>query len=146
MKNLLLLLLAMSLPLFAQTTNTFSASTGYVSPGDAVTGDLNGGGAFHSPYGMGAGCYYGGCPAWQFSNYPLSYILPDGTTASFTNFAGAANFSTQDVHVQGTASGTDSTGSPVSIAIEWEWIASCRSGRGGGCTKKFVQGELSITK
>lgn len=221
---LALLFLAMSLPMFAQTTTTYQATTGTVSPQNAVTGDfvgvysssqtayatfpsgysypsilitdptlsmppdayagnsinINGrayqitsndatsitirfwtggpvpangtpftinSGGFKSPYGMGGGCYFGSCPAWQFTNYPFSYVLPNGTSASFTNFTGTANFTNQyDVIVRGTASGVDSTGASVSVSIEFEWGAFCRSGRGGGCTKTFHTGTVTITE
>ncbi len=54
-----LMFLLMSLA-SAQTTTTYQSSTGTVSPGNAVTGHLDLGGSFVSPYGMGSGCYYGG--------------------------------------------------------------------------------------
>jgi len=96
---------------------------------------------------MGSGCYYGGCPAWQFDNYHFSYALPDGTTADFTNFSGTADFTDQsDVKVKGTASGNDSTGAPVQVSVSWAWAASCRSGRDGGCRKQYISGALSIKK
>jgi hypothetical protein len=147
-KALPLLLLLMSLASFAQTTTTtYQSSTGTVSSTNAVTGHLDAGGSFVSPYSMGGGCYYGSCPAWQFSNYPLSYVLANGTTASFTNFSGTANFTVQsDVRVSGTASGYDSTGAPVRISVSWAWGAFCRSGRGGGCTKHYIAGSFTVTK
>jgi hypothetical protein len=74
-------------------------------------------------------------------------VLPDGTTANFTNFTGSANFTNQrDVTVQGTASGYDSTGALVTVSVNWAWAAYCRSGRGGGCTKKYLGGDLNVTK
>ena len=142
-----LLFLALAVSASAQSTTTYDANTGSVTSVNAVTGYLVGGGAFHSPDSMGSGCYYGGCPAWQFSNYPLSYILPDGTTASFTNFTGAANFTNEfDIEVQGTASGRDSAGHSVAVDINWSFAARCRSGRGGGCWKTFTSGTLSVTE
>ena len=72
-KVLPLLFLLMSLASFAQTTTTYQSSSGTISPGNAVTGHLDLGGSFVSPYGMGSGCYYGGCPDWTFSGYTLSY-------------------------------------------------------------------------
>jgi hypothetical protein len=96
---------------------------------------------------MGGACSYGECPDWQFSNYHFSYTLPDGTTADFTNFSGSADFTNQsDVKVKGTASGNDSTGVPVQVTVNWAWSASCRSGRGGGCTKTFISGTLTVAK
>ena len=146
-KTLPLLVLLLSLGVYAQTTTTYQSSAGTVSSTNAVTGYLQLGGSFVSPDSMGSGCYYGSCPNWQFNNYPLSYVLPDGTTASFTNFSGSANFTVQsDVQVSGTASGTDSTGMPVQVSVSWSWGAFCRSGRGGGCRKGYISGELSVTK
>ena len=134
-----------SLACMAQTTTTYYASTGSVTSVNAVTGLFDNGGSFQSPDSMGGGCYYGGCPAWQFANYRLSYILPDGTTATLTNFTGTADFLLQsDVKVQGTASGTDSLGRSVSVTISFDWAARCRSGRGGGCTKKFLDGSMTM--
>lgn len=142
-----LLFLLLSLASFAQTSTTYQATYGSVTSTNAVTGHLDLGGSFVSPDSMGSGCYYGGCPVWQFSNYPLSYVLPDGTTASLTNFSGTANFTVQsDVRVSGTASGVDSTGAPVQVSVEWAWGAFCRSGRGGGCTKRYIGGSLTVTK
>jgi hypothetical protein len=145
-KVLPLLFLLMSLASFAQTTTTYQSGSGTISPGNAVTGHLDLGGSFVSPYGMGSGCYYGGCPNLTFSGYTLSYVLPNGTTANFTNFAGSANFTNQyDVKVQGTASGYDSEGAFVTVTVNWAWAAYCRSGRGGGCTKKYIGGDLNVT-
>jgi hypothetical protein len=128
------------------TSVTIMFWTGGAVPANGTPFTINKGG-FKSPNGMGGGCYFGGCPAWPFANYPFSYALPNGTTASFTNFTGTANFTNQfDVIVQGTASGVDSTGASVSVVIEFEWGAFCRSGRGGGCTKTFHTGTVTITE
>ena len=146
-KTLPLLVLLLSPGAFAQTTSTYQSNSGTISSLNAVTGYLALGGSFVSPDPMDSGCYYGSCPDWQFSNYPLSYALPDGTTASFSNFAGNANFThLSDVTVSGTASGFDSTGAPVSVSVSWAWSAFCRSGRGGGCTKHYLGGDLTVTK
>jgi hypothetical protein len=100
-------------------------------------------GGFKSPFGMGGGCYYGGCPAWPFTNFPFSYVLPNGTSASFNNFTGTADFTHQsDVVVRGTASGTDSYGVTVSVVIEFHWSAFCNR----GCTKTFRSGTVAITQ
>ena len=143
-----LVALLVALSAFSQTVNTYTAISGTVQPQNQVRGYFGSSSYyFISPNGMGNGCYYGSCPAWQFTNFPLSYALPDGTTASFTNFTGTANFTREsDVQIQGTASGVDSTGAPVSVQISWDWSAFCRSGRGGGCTKKFLGGTLAVTK
>jgi hypothetical protein len=125
----------------------YPSSTGTVSSLNAVTGDLQPGGSFVSPDPMGSGCSYGACPAWQFRNYKFSYALPDGTTAEFTNFSGTANFTDQsNVQVRGTASGNDSTGAPVQVSVNWSWAAFCRSGRDGGCTKRYISGRLTVTR
>jgi hypothetical protein len=146
-KTLPLLVLLLSLGVSAQTTTTYQSNSGTVSSVNAVTGYLVLGGSFVSPDSMGSGCHYGGCPDWQFSNYTLSYSLPNGTTATFNNFTGSANFTSQtDVKISGTASGHDSTGAPVSVSVSWAWAAYCRSGRGGGCSKHFLGGDLKVTK
>jgi hypothetical protein len=131
----------------SNSTVTYQSNSGTVSSLNAVTGYLELGGNFVSPNSMGSGCNYGGCPDWQFSSYPFSYVLPDGTTADFTNFSGTANFTDQsDVRVSGTAAGNDSTGTPVQVSVNWAWAASCKSGRDGGCTKKYISGTLTVTK
>ena len=146
-KTLPRLVLLLSLGAFAQTTTTHQSNSGTVSSVNAATGYLALGGSLVSPDAMGSGCYHGGCPDWQFSNYTLSYVLPEGTTAKFTNFTGSANFTApSDVRVRGTASGVDSTGAPVQVSVSWAWSAFCRAGRGGGCTKHYLGGDLTVTK
>ena len=87
------------------------------------------------------------CPDWPFSNYRFSYQLPDGATADFANFNGTADFTDQtDVKVTGTASCKDSTGATVQVYVKWEWAASCKSGRDGGCRKTFLLGTLTVAK
>jgi len=146
-KYLPLLVLLLSVGVFAQTTTTYQSVSGAVTSVNATTGYLELGGSFRTPNSYGSGCYYGGCPAWQFSGYTLAYVLPDGTTATLTNFTGTADFTVQsDLKVQGTASGYDSMGAPVSVTVNWQFSAFCRSGRGGGCTKHYLGGELSVTR
>jgi hypothetical protein len=131
----------------ADSGTTYQSNSGTVSSLNAVTGDLQPGGSFVSPDSMGSGCYYGGCPAWQFSNFHLSYTLPNGTNANFTNFSGTANFTDQlNVQTSGTASGNDSTGAAVQVNVSWAWKAVCRSGRDGGCTKQYTSGTLVVAK
>lgn len=131
----------------SKSGTSYQSSSGTVSSVNAVTGDLQPGGSFVSPDSMGSGCYYGGCPAWQFSDYPFSYVLPDGTTAEFTNFSGTANFTDQsNVRVSGKASGSDSAGAPVQVSVSWAWAAVCRSGRDGGCRKRYISGTLTVAK
>jgi hypothetical protein len=147
---MLLLLLACgqpSSPHQSKFGTTYQSTSGTVDSLNAVTANLEPGGSFASPDSMGSGCYYGGCPAWQFSNYHFSYALPDGTQANFTNFSGAADFTDQsDVKVSGAASGNDSTGAAVQVSVNWQWSAVCRSGRGGGCTKQYISGALTVSK
>jgi hypothetical protein len=127
------------------TSVTIRFWTGGAAPVNGTLFTIDKGG-FKSPNGMGGGCYFGGCPAWQFTNYPFSYTLPDGTTASFTNFTGTADFTHQyDVKIQGTASGVDSTGSAVSAAIQWDFKAVA-VGRGSCCQKTLLVGTVTITK
>jgi hypothetical protein len=129
------------------STVTYESNSWTVSSLNAVTGELQLGGNFVSPDSMGSGCYYGGCPDWQFSNYAFSYHLPDGTTADLLNFSGTANFTDQsNVQVSGTASGNDSTGTAVQVSVSWAWAASCKSGRDGGCRKKYISGKLTVMK
>lgn len=142
-----LLLLAMSLPMCAQTTTDYQASSGTVSPGNEVKATLDLGGSFDTVYGFGgATCYYGTCFI-DFSNHPFNYVLPNGTAATFNNFAGTADFRVPaDVKIQGEASGVDSAGSFVTIQVNIDFAVVCRSGRGGGCTKKFLDGTLAVTQ
>jgi len=129
------------------STTTYQSNSGKVSSLNAVTAALQPAGSFASPDSMGGACNYGECPAWQFANDHFSYALPDGTTADFTNFSGTADFTNQSgVKVKGTASGNDSGGTPVQVTVDWAWSASCRSGRGGGCTKTFISGSLTVVK
>ncbi len=145
-----LLFLLLSLGAFAQTTTTYTTTSGSISSANAFTANLaplGQGYYFSSPDAFGSGCYYGSCPAWPFSGYTLNYSLPDGTNASLTNFTGTSDFQSQsDLYTQGTASGTDSTGAAVSVTVYVQWVAKCRSGRGGGCTKYFTTGTLTVTK
>jgi hypothetical protein len=142
-KTLPLLVLLLSLGVFAQTTTSYQSTSGYVSSLNATTGYLQLGGSFHTPNTYGSGCYYGSCPAWPFSGYTLAYVLPNGTTATLTNFTGTANFTLQtDVRIQGTASGYDSTGAPVSVSVNWAFTVFCQR----GCSKRYLGGTLSVTK
>jgi hypothetical protein len=51
-----------------------------------------------------------------------------------------------DVKIDGTASGFDSAGVFVTITVHIDFAVVCRAGRGGGCTKKFLDGTLEVTK
>ena len=136
-----------STPHQSKSDTSYQSNSGTVSSLNAVTANLEPGGSFASPDAMGSGCYYGGCPAWQFSNLHFSYQLPDGTQANFTNFSGSADFTDQmDVKVSGVASGNDSKGAAVQVTVNWAWSASCRSGRGGGCKKTYLSGTLTVAR
>jgi len=144
---LLTLSLLLSTAMFAQTTTTYQASHGTVSTGNEVKATLDLGGSFDTVYGFGGTtCYYGTCDV-SFSGHPFNYVLPDGTAATLTNLAGTADFRLQsDVKIDGTASGFDSAGVFVTITVHIDFAARCRSGRGGGCTKVFLDGTLEVTK
>jgi hypothetical protein len=146
-KSLPLLLLLLSSAMLAQTTSEYQASKGTVSPGNEVRAALDLGGSFDTVYGFGGpNCYYGTCDM-PFSGHPFNYVLPDDTAATFTDFTGTADFRNQkDVVIQGTATGIDSAGSPVSISVHIDFTVTCRAGRGGGCTKKFLDGTLTVTE
>lgn len=140
-------LLLLSGVCFAQTTTTYQASHGTVSSGNRVTALLDLGGSFDTIYGFGGpDCYYGTCDM-TYSNHPFTYTLPDGSQATFSNLQGTADFRNQfDIKIDGTAGGIDSTGAAVVISVHVDFKASCRSGRGGGCTKTFLDGTLNVTK
>jgi hypothetical protein len=145
--SLLSLLLLPASFAVAQTTTTYQASHGTVSPGNRVTALLDLGGSFDTVYGFGGpDCYFGTCDM-PYYNHPFTYTLPDGSQASFNNLQGMADFRVQsDVKIDGTASGIDTTGAAVSITVHIDFAARCRSGRGGGCTKVFLDGTLEVTK
>jgi|SRR5579864_835158 len=149
MKKVLPLMFLLMLASFAvaQTTTTYQASHGTVSPGNRVTALLDLGGSFDTVFGFGGpNCYYGTCDM-QYFNHPFTYTLPDGSQATFSNLQGTADFRSQnDVKIDGSASGTDSTGAAVMVTVHIDFAARCRSGRGGGCTKTYIGGDLKVTK
>lgn len=139
--------LLMSSAMFAQTTIAYQASAGTVSSFNQVKANLDLGGSFDTVQGFGGpNCYFGTCDM-SYSNHPFNYVLPDGTAATFNNLAGTADFRNQyDVKIDGDASGYDSNNVPVTIKVHIDFTANCRSGRGGGCIKKFLDGTLTVTK
>jgi hypothetical protein len=144
----LLALLALSAPLPAQTT-TYSAPTGSVSSTLQVTMNLTGGGsAFLNPV-VGPNCYLGmtcGFPAGYVGTY-MSYTLADGTTATLPNFSGTFfPVGGNNYEISGQASGTDSAGRSVSVdTVQVTMGITCRSGRGGGCSKVYTGGTMTVT-
>jgi hypothetical protein len=94
-----------------------------------------------------------GCSIYQpciFNASQLVYTLSDGTTASLTNFAGTRTYIPGGAyltwHVGGTASGLDSTGTPVAVTVSWTYTLHSRSGRGGGNFYKYTSGSMEVVK
>lgn len=145
----LLSLLATSSALNAQTTTVYKAPTGYVSPSLVVTMHFaNGGSAILNPV-VGPNCYYGmtcGFPAGYVGTY-LSYMLPDGSSATLTNFSGTFfPLGSNNYEISGQAAGVDSQSRSVSVDnVQATMHITCRSGRGGGCSKVYTGGTLTLT-
>lgn len=143
----LLWFLTLPLALKAQTT-TYVAPTGAVSPSLAITMNLTGGGTAVLDPVVGPNCYLGmtcGFPS-GYVGTSMSYKLPDGSTASLPNFSGTfSSLGANNYQVSGRASGTDSLGRNVSVdAVEVTMHITCRSGRGGGCSKSYTGGSLTL--
>ena len=142
-------LLALSLPLLAQNTTTYQAPTGSVSPALAVTMNLTGGGtAILNPV-VGPNCYLGmtcAFPSGYVGTY-MSYTLSDGSTANLRNFNGTFfPVGSNNYEISGQASGADSAGRSVSVDnVQVTMRITCRSGRGGGCSKVYTGGTLTLT-
>ncbi|MFI5394994.1 MAG: hypothetical protein ACHQ9S_05630 [Candidatus Binatia bacterium] len=145
----LLVSVALCSPLSAQTTATYQAPTGSVSPSLVVTMTLTGGGkALLSPV-VGPNCYLGmtcAFPSGYVGTY-MSYTLPDGSTANLPNFSGTFSPSGNNRYeINGQASGTDSQSRNVSVdTVQVTMQITCRSGRGGGCSKVYTGGTLTVT-
>src|SRR5215469_12564997 len=144
----LLLLMAVSVPQCPVTTITYTASTGSVSSTLYTTMFLNGGGIVELYPVVGPNCYYGmTChfPAGYAGTY-MSYVLPYGSSATLTNFNGAFAPAGGSYKIQGQASGIDNEGRYVTVDnVQVTMHISCRSGRGGGCSKRYVGGTLTLT-
>jgi len=144
----LLSFLTIYLSLFAATTTIYTAPTGSVSPSLQTTMYLTGGGIVILNPVVGPNCYYGmtcGFPSGYVGTY-MSYVLPNGSNAKLTNFSGVfAPFGT-NYEIKGQASGVDSEGRYVKVnSVQATMHISCRSGRGGGCSKIYSGGTLSLT-
>jgi hypothetical protein len=135
-------------PASAQTTTRYQAPTGVVAPSLATTMYFTGGGsAFLNPV-VGPNCYLGMVcrfPAGYVGSY-MSYQLPDGTTATLTNFHGLFEPYKTGYVIAGGASGTDSAGHAVKVNyVDVTMTITCRSGRGGGCNKVYTGGIMGLT-
>ncbi len=121
----------------------YQAQTGSVTPEVQVSMTL-------SPSGTAtflpnlSGCSIGQVCA--FAGAPLDYALPDGSTASLTDLGGTfAPLGGESYGITGKASGKNSLGQTVHVKVSVTMTITCRSGRGGGCTKTYVDGALSVT-
>lgn len=135
-------------PAFAQTT-VYQAPAGSVSPALSITMDLTGGGrAILNPV-VGPNCYLGNTCAFPngYAGTSMSYALPDGSTATLTNFSGTFSpLGNNDYEISGKASGADSANRSVTVDdVHATMRITCRSGRGGGCSKVYTGGMLTIT-
>ena len=76
----------------------------------------------------------------------MSYTLADGSSASFANFHGTLYpLGNSNYEVKGQASGTDSRGRYVVVTdVHATMRVACRSGRGGGCSKVYTGGALTL--
>jgi hypothetical protein len=142
-------LLALSSPLVAQTTTTYEAPAGHVSPSLQITMNLTGGGSVLLNPVVGPNCYLGmtcGFPA-GYVGTSMTYALPDGSTAILTNFEGTfLPLGSNNYAVGGQASGTDSQSRNVTVEnVRVTMRITCRSGRGGGCVKAYTGGTLTVT-
>jgi hypothetical protein len=133
----------------AQTTTTYEAPTGSVSPSLQVTMHLTGGGSVVLNPVVGPNCYLGmtcGFPS-GYVGTSMSYTLPDGSTAQLANFNGKFfGVGSNNYEVSGQASGTDTQGRNVTVDdVQATMRIGCRSGRGGGCFKTYTGGSLTLT-
>jgi len=142
----LALLLALPGAARAQTTTLLHAPTGSVSSTLEVTMNFTGGGSALLYPAVGPNCYLG--MTCGFSGSSLGYTLADGTTAALTNFHGTfAPYGTINAYrIVGRASGMNSAGHAVTVdRVQVTMTITCRSGRGGGCTKTYTGGSLKLT-
>jgi len=135
-------------PLFAQTT-TYDAPTGSVSSTLVATMNLTGAGTATLNPVVGPNCYYGmvcGFPAGYVGTY-MSYSLPDGSVAQLNDFSGTfAPLGGESYAITGQATGVDNFGRYVSVDnVHVTMNVTCRSGRGGGCSKVYTGGTLTLT-
>jgi hypothetical protein len=144
-----LLNLAAPVSALAQTTTTYQAPTGSVSPALLIIMHLSDGGSVTLNPVVGPNCYLGmtcGFPA-GYVGTDMSYTLSDGSTANLSNFNGTFfPLGNGNYGLSGQASGTDSLGRNVIVdSVQVSMHITCRSGRGGGCSKVYTGGTLEIT-
>jgi hypothetical protein len=130
----------------AQTKTTYNAPTGQVSSTMVVTMNL-------SPSGSAVlepslpNCYLGN--TCTFYHSVLTYVLPDGSTASLGNFRGVFAPITNVLNgyeIKGHAHGVDSLGRTVKVdPVIVTMTITGHSGRGGGTTKTYTNGSLAVT-
>jgi hypothetical protein len=130
-------------------STTFQAPTGSVSPSLVVTMHLAGGGSATLVPVVGPNCYLGstcGFPSGYVGTY-MSYVLPDGSAANLPNFHGTFfPLGSNNYALNGQACGTDSENRTVTVDdVHVTMRITCRSGRGGGCSKVYTGGTLTIT-
>jgi len=148
-KTLPLLVLLLSLSAFAQTSNTYDASTGNITSTFVVSMNLDAGGSA-TVYVNLPGCYYPGPCGSQYNQ--VNYSLPDGTTASFypvaMSFYNTGGSSYKVVSTAGD-SGTDSKSRPVTldnVTVNMHTVA-CHQPRGTCPPKKvFDSGAITVTR
>jgi hypothetical protein len=89
-------------------------------------------------------CYFG--QSCGFIRGYVSYILPGGTTATLAQYSGEMIYDSANnsYTVTGVASGLDNNGKAVTMHTSWTFTAFCRSGRGGGCRKTFIEGSFVV--
>lgn len=128
---------------------TYPAPTGSVSPSLVVTMKLTGGGTALLEPVVGPNCYLGMTCAFPsgYVGTSMSYTLPDGSTANLPNFRGTfVPLGNSVYEISGQASGEDSQNRYVSVdAVLVTMRITCRSGRGGGCSKVYAGGTLTLT-
>lgn len=137
------LLAVIAVPAFAAST-TYTASTGITQSTMVTTMHFDvGGHAVAAPNLPPSLCYFPG--PCDFTGSTFSYVPADGTSAVFQNFSGTFHSVSSSVYeIDGTASGTDSTGATVSVVVVYQFRAWCRAGRGGGCYKKYLSGSMTV--
>lgn len=130
----------------AQTTNLYEAPTGLVSSTTVGTLHFTGGGSAVVNANLSA-CYFNGSNC-GFISGTVSYVLHDGTSATLTGFRGTMlALGGIAYEVTGTASGVNNEGHPVTVDnVQFSLTVSCRSGRGGGCTKTYTGGSMTLTQ
>jgi len=131
--------------LWAQTANTYSAPTGSVNPQTIGSLYFDGGGSAIAAAGL-SGCYFTNYDC-GFATGKVSYALVDGSSATLPGFAGVMHALGNGIYrVEGSASGTDNSGHNVRANdVQFTFSVFCRSGRGGGCNRKYIDGSMTLT-